>query len=408
MKRTQRLTGLLSAIAIGFALAWIGVLVLMFYTHNWILDVRGNPVVTDFLEVWIAGKTTLAGHAVQAYDPKLHYAAEAAAAGHAFHGHLWWHYPPMVLFLAAALAALPYLEAFLFWVCATAIMYGALVYAVVRSRLAPLAALGAPAVFLNAVCGQNGCFTAALYGGALLYFETRPIVAGICIGLLTYKPQLGVLFPVVLAASGRWRVFAVAGVVSLLGFIAPAGVFGPDILRVFAQYLPIAGETMLVNNPTGWSKLQSVYALIRFAGLGDSAAWTMQLATVFTVTCAVAGLWRQECSHALRASALCAAALLVTPYVYMYDFPLLTISVAFLYRNGGFDRVDLTSIALANLLILAYAFGVCVAPVGPMAVILICGLIARRLLPSSDKSSVPQIEVDARPGQNLQERHAHV
>lgn len=404
----ERLIRQSTAVAIGFAAMWTGVLAMMLWTHAWILDAHGRPLVTDFLEVWVAGKTTLAGHAAAAYDPKLHYAAEAAAAGHGFRGHLWWHYPPLTLFFAAALALVPYLTAFLLWAGSTTVLYGVAVSAISRSRLPAFVALGAPAVFLNAVCGQNGCFTAALFGAALLNLEERPILGGVCVGLLTYKPQFGVLFPVALAASGRWRVIVVAAIVSLLGLIAPIGVFGADILRTFLHYLPLAGQTMLVKNPTGWAKLQSFYALARLAGLGDSIAWTLQLGAAFCAMLTLAWLWRRDAPYDLKAAALPAAALLATPYLYMYDFPVLTISIAFLYRNGGLDQVELVGIALANMLILAYAFGICVAPVGPFAAILGCCLIARRLRAASDRSRASQIETGREPGHGLQKRHVHV
>jgi hypothetical protein len=42
------------------------------------------------------------------------------------------------------------------------------------------------------------------------WLDRKPLPAGIPLGLLTPKPQLGALFPVMLVASGRWRVFLVA------------------------------------------------------------------------------------------------------------------------------------------------------------------------------------------------------
>ena len=58
--------------------------------------------------------------------------------------------------------------------------------------------------------GQNGFLTAALIGGTLGLLERRPALAGVCLGLLTYKPQFGLLFPIVLIADRRWRTIAVA------------------------------------------------------------------------------------------------------------------------------------------------------------------------------------------------------
>src|SRR5258707_10279692 len=78
-----------------------------------------------------------------------------------------------------------------------------------------LLALAAPAVFINAVGGQNGTWTAALFGGGLGLLERRPLLAGGLLGLLIYKPQLGLLIPVALLAGRHWR--ASKGVAVSLG-----------------------------------------------------------------------------------------------------------------------------------------------------------------------------------------------
>ena len=70
-----------------------------------------------------------------------------------------------------------------------------------------LLALAFPAVFINLGHGHNGFLTAALFGGALATLERRPLVAGMLFGLLAYKPQFGMLIPLVLLATGRWRVY---------------------------------------------------------------------------------------------------------------------------------------------------------------------------------------------------------
>ena len=75
-----------------------------------------------------------------------------------------------------------------------------------------LVALAFPAVLINIGHGQNGFLTAALLGGALVVLERRPIMAGFMLGLLVYKPQYGLLLPLVLAVSGRWKCFASAAV----------------------------------------------------------------------------------------------------------------------------------------------------------------------------------------------------
>ncbi|HEX4079683.1 MAG TPA: glycosyltransferase family 87 protein [Rhizomicrobium sp.] len=367
-----------AALAAGFAFAWLICLLMMLQRHSWILDTHGKPIVTDFLEVWVAGRTTLHGAAASAYDPGLHHAAQVAAAGHAFHGFLWWHYPPVVLFVAAALALLPYLPAFLLWVASTLACFAVTVAAIARTRMAALLACAMPAVFINAIAGQNGYFTATLIGCTLLNLETRPVLAGVFLGLLTYKPQFGILFPLVLAATGRWRAFATAAAVAAVMVLVPWAVFGSETLRAFAHFLPRAGDSLLVHGSAGWNKLQTVYGFARWSGWGNLPASLLQGTVAIAVAGALVWLWRRNVPFGLKAAALATASMFATPYLYMYDFPLLVVAFAFLYRDRAFDRFELAGIAFANLCILAFTFGVLIIPIGALAAATTGGLIVRR------------------------------
>jgi len=42
------------------------------------------------------------------------------------------------------------------------------------------------------------------FGASLLLLERRPVLAGCFIGLLSFKPQCGLLLPVALLASSQW------------------------------------------------------------------------------------------------------------------------------------------------------------------------------------------------------------
>ena len=54
------------------------------------------------------------------------------------------------------------------------------------------------------------CLQIERVGGGLLLLDRRPVLAGILFGALCYKPHFGMLIPVALAASGRWRAFGAA------------------------------------------------------------------------------------------------------------------------------------------------------------------------------------------------------
>ncbi len=72
-----------------------------------------------------------------------------------------------------------------------------------RRREAIALVLASPLTAWNFIAGQSGFLTAAFLGGALLFLERRPVVAGVFIGGLTYKPQFGILLPVALIAVRR-------------------------------------------------------------------------------------------------------------------------------------------------------------------------------------------------------------
>ena len=154
-----------------------------------------------------AGRLALDGNAAAAYDWPVHKAAEVRAVGHDFENYYGWHYPPPFLFVAAVLATLPYLAAAIGWLVATLAAYVAAMRGIL-GQTGIFVALGFPAAIWNVTAGQNGFLTAALIGGTLGLLERRPVLAGICLGLLTYKPQFGLLFPIVLIADRRWATVA--------------------------------------------------------------------------------------------------------------------------------------------------------------------------------------------------------
>src|SRR5476651_1874015 len=174
-------------------------------------DHFGRPLGTDFSNVYAAGTYVLDGKPTAPFDPARQYAREQAIFGAAtpFYG---WHYPPFFLGAAALLALMPYWLALMLWQGATLAFYLLAARGILgaRDNLWLLLALAFPAVFINLGQAHNGFLTAALIGAALTQLDRRPIIAGILIGCLAYKPQFGLLIPLVLAASGRWRVFAAA------------------------------------------------------------------------------------------------------------------------------------------------------------------------------------------------------
>jgi arabinofuranan 3-O-arabinosyltransferase len=356
-------------------------LVTAFIDGIWVIAPDGTGVASDFVNVWAAGKLALAGHAAAAYDWPAHKLVEESAVGHPFAGYYVWPYPPTFLFVAAALSLLPYAAAFLLWVFVTFPAYLVAIRVIVRDRIGYLLAAAFPAVLSNFIVGQNGFLTAGLIGGALALLESEPVAAGTLIGLLSFKPHLGLLFPIALAASGRWRAFAAAAIVTALMAGASWLAFGGASWQAFFLSLGHASQAFLANDAADWSKFQTAFGLTRTLGGGEALAWTVQVALALIAAGAIAVLWRSDTAYEIKAAALSTGAMLATPYLYTYDLVILAVPLAFLFRLGrarGFLMYEAAGIGVACLLILIFPF--VKAPVGFAAVVVVAALITRRAL----------------------------
>jgi hypothetical protein len=378
-------TALLIASAAGF-------LYLVVTAHG-AVDQLGRPLGTDFSNVYAAGTYALEGNAAAAFDPPQQFAREQTIFGPdtQFYG---WHYPPFFLFIAAALALMPYGLALFVWQATTLALYLLVIGGIVTFKspsperggmacearqggvtsfavaMTPtrqpsaadlplsgggigsanwlLLALAFPAVLINIGHGQNGFLTAALLGGGLVMLDRRPLVAGILFGLMVYKPQYGLLLPLVLVISGRWRAFAAAAVTVVLLTVATTAVFGPSIWHAFAASTAFTRSIVLEQGNTGWYKIQSVFAWARMWGAGIPLAYALQAVVIAMLVVAMLWLWRSPAHFAVKAAALCIGTILATPYSFDYDMMVLAPPIAFLATDGiarGFAPWEKTALA---------------------------------------------------------------
>jgi Glycosyltransferase family 87 len=375
------------ALAIGFAVVLAGA----WLSGTWLTGTDGRPIANDFVDVFAAGRLALDGHAASAYDWTLHKAAEVRAVGHDFENYYGWHYPPTFFFAAAALALLPYSAAALAWLGVTLPAYVAAVRGIVGERAGIFVALGSPAVLWNASAGQNGFLTAALIGGTLGLMQRRPGFAGICLGLLSYKPQFGLLFPVALIADAQWRVIGTAALTAAGMAALSVLVFGIASWQAFFDWIPVTSRVVLGEGGADWSRLQSLFGLVRALGGNEALAWSAQAAFALTLAIAIAWLWRSRVVFELKAAGLACAALLTTPYLYVYDLVVLTIPAAFLLRLAlmrGFLASEVAGLGAVVLLLLSYPYAK--TQVGLAATIIMAALVARRVILIGICTQTPQ------------------
>jgi arabinofuranan 3-O-arabinosyltransferase len=349
-----------------------------YFAHFWIYDQNGFAP-TDFVNVWAAGRLVLDGHPAQAYDWDIQKQVELAVLGQNFTSYFAWHYPPPFLFVASFLAQFPYPAAFLGWVAISLLLYLAVMRAIIGRNFGLMFAAAFPMAFSNVIVGQNGFLTAALIGGTLYLMPIRPILAGICLGLLSYKPQYGLLFPFVLIAASQWRVFLSAGLTAVVLALVSWLAFGTESWHAFFHWMPMFSQAFLTEGKATWWKLQSIFSLVRYFGGSESLAWAFQWVLTASVVTVLVLMWRSRMPYTLKAAALAAGTLLTTPYLFMYDMVVLAVPVAFLLRIGlktGFRPFELVALGCALGLFLSFVcFGL---PVGLGITLIVCALILRR------------------------------
>lgn len=373
-----------------YALILLGVGVIailaLFATLKGLNDYQGRPLGTDFSNVYAAGKYVLQGRPDAPFDPALQHAKERELFGAdtPFYG---WHYPPVFLGLAALLALLPYIPALLIWQAATLALYLATIRAILPRPETWLVALAFPAVFINIAHGHNGFLTAALIGGALLLLDRRPVIAGILFGLLIYKPQFGILIPLVLAVSGRWRTFFSASATVVAVCAASYIAFGASTWDAFRESLAFTRSVVLEQGGAGFFKIQSVFAAIRLWGGSVTLAYAAQAVIFIGVAIALVWQWRGKSRFELKAAALIAGSMLATPYLLDYDLMIAAPAIAFLVAHGlahgfvAYEKSALVFVGIAPLLTRLIAEYTAV-PLGLIATILLFVIAMRQTLTS--------------------------
>ena len=368
-----------------FARLWLAISVLVsvgwlaLSRHN--VDWLGKPVGTDFASFWTASRLALSGNPAKVYDLAAHHAAQIRLFGRDV-GYYAFFYPPIFLLICLPLASLPYLASLGAWLAATGAAYAHVVRKYLGGRGSWIIVLAFPAVLINVGHGQNAFLSAALFGGGVLLLDRRPVLAGLLLGCLVYKPHLGIVIPVALLASGRWRtILGAAGAVVALTLLS-VWVFGLGPWRAFLTTLPIA-RMALEQNLVGNARMQSVFAAVRLLHGGLGLAYAAQAMAALGGCAALIYCERKAFRAPAEGPALVAATLLASPFLLDYDLVLLGIPLAWLTARGlktGFQPWEKIILA-AGFVLPAISRNIAInigAPIGPVVVAAVFWLVLRR------------------------------
>lgn len=296
-------------------------------------DRNGNVKGTDFSHLYTLGSVGLAHRAVDLYDADAQAELTArrvpAAAGIRYIP----MYPPQVSIFFAPLAALPYGAALVIWLVLSAVVYGLCCYtlwlACPRLRnerwTVLLLAIAFPGFFQLMVWGQTSaialaCFTAAFF----LLRDERSFLAGLALGCLIFKPQLGIAAALVFAYTRAWRVIA-GGILSAGAQLAvPALYYGAEALRAWMRAI----SSVVYNVPLLEPRPYQTHNLRIFWSMlipGRTLPFALYVLSAFVILGLTAAVWshRPALPLALRYSSLLLASVLVAPHLIVYDLAIL-------------------------------------------------------------------------------------
>ncbi|MGE0828267.1 MAG: glycosyltransferase family 87 protein [Hyphomonadaceae bacterium] len=317
------------------ALVIAGIVLLIFaqrgLTANGLMLNNGEPIFGDFLAFWSAGKLALAGQAAHVHDQSAILAMHREALP-SLRVIFLWHHPPTFLLFVTPFALMPYPAAAILFLIATGAIYVWGARAILPDARALIFALAMPAALFHVGSVQTGLLVAGLTALALAWLDKRPIWAGVCIGLLAFKPHLAVLWPIMLALQGRWRTFGAAAATGVAFVIAAGAVFGFDAYGRFLANLPNA-QSMVDTLRLSQDTMASLYANALALGAPKALALGLHGASALGAVALACLIWRTHHAGA-SAAALAAATCLISPYIFYYDALLFGVAIAFLAREG--------------------------------------------------------------------------
>jgi hypothetical protein len=335
---------------------WIGIAAIAWFidllqqTREGLSNGLGRPFGDDFVNYWSGAFLAFQGRVAEIYDFAAFHAFEQSITAQSIQ-YYHYSYPPVLPLLTLPLAFIPYVPALFVWL-------GATWYAFYRALKltghagALLRSLAVPALFINAVGGQNGAMTAALLGGGLLLVDRRPVVAGILFGVMIYKPHLAVMLPAALLAGRRWLVVFVTGATAALLVVTSVAVYGVDAWLRYRHNIDVLRAVVLEDGTGVSHRMVSIFVFARHFGTGAAMSYAWQAVGALVAAFFIARTWWRDQPAHIRNAVLLIGTCLATPYLQDYDLVVGAFVMVWLQMAEMDSKLPLRWIRIATAMIL--------------------------------------------------------
>jgi hypothetical protein len=333
-----------------------------------LLDRNGLVKGTDFVHFYVLGSLAREHRASALYNTLLQSEIAREIVPGAQPLYYVALYGPQVSVFFAPFARFSYGTAFILWSLFNAIVYG--VCCVAIWRVCPRLRDHGPTVFILAIA-YPAFFHLIAWGQtsapALLFFTLaylalradREFLAGLAIGLLVYKPQLGIAGAILFLFSKQWRLVAGAVISGAAELSVGWLYYGTAVMREYWNVLRHFQQVLPNLEPRAYVVhcLRAFWAML--VPVPTFAALLYILSAVIVISASVL-IWRSRAPLALRYSALLIATVLVAPHLTIYDLVIL-VPAFLLLADLALQESAPTSVPI--LLYLCYALPL----IGPLS-----------------------------------------
>jgi hypothetical protein len=336
-------------------------------------DRGGNLKGTDFLHLYTLGSLAADHRGADLYDMNAQAALAAQRVPQAAGIRYLPLYPPQVSMFFEPLAQLPYGWALTIWWVGSAMVYGVCCYSLWRAcphlrnygGTVVILAAAFPAFFHLIAWGQTSAVALACF--TVMYFllrNRREFLAGMALGCLIFKPQLGVAAAIVFAAIGAWKIllgaaFSVSAQLSV-GILY----YGKEPLLEWLHRLRNIQAVLPLLEPKPYQthSLRTFWSMLIPWTNASLVLYLLSAAFVLVLTLAC---WRsiRNIPLPLRYSALLLASVLVAPHLTVYDLVILAPAFILLADWLGGQPSTRSTRTLGSLLYFVYMLPL----VGPFA-----------------------------------------
>jgi alpha-1,2-mannosyltransferase len=333
----------------------------------------------DFLNSYNMSLFGQSGILAAYYDPTKYMAFLSHTYGAGLTVHLL-SYPPHLAVFLWPLAFAPYTIALLVWTVGGFVSLG------LALRLTGLKAKGwlaflMPATVMCIIAGQIGLYVAALSIAGFLLRQTRPVISGILFGLLTVKPQLGLLIPFLLLYERNWRAILAAAMTTALLLGISLSCTGLAAWRSFFEFVPASQHIVL----TQWSgvmlaMMPTAYINARLIGMDHLAGLVQGISLISSASLLIWGFVKKIDPDWLFL-AFCITTTTISPYFFSYDLIALGVAALILIeRKKTANPMDMLIVSSAMIFpVITFALATAKLPLSALLLLLmLAGCVFRK------------------------------